>query len=231
MSESQCWDLRAQGKEAEIDIFGIVGDPGIMGESNTAADFMRAVRGIGKSVNRLIINIHSPGGSVFDGLAMYRTLRDWQGEKIARVQSLAASIATVFPLAADTVEVGPETNWMIHNPEILAMGGEKDIESALAQLRNGKKHILDIYARRTGGDREHLSELMDAETWFVGDEIKAAGFADIVKKDQPKRRLAAQLTPEMVARWRHAPAALLKPKPSTLNPDLAARLAKLKETA
>jgi len=229
MKSEQCWDVRAQGKEAEVDIFGVVGDPGFMGESNTAADFIRAVRGLGKSINRLNINIHSEGGSVFDGLAMYRTLRDWQGEKVAKVPSLAASIATVIPLAADSVEVGPETSWMIHNPSIMAWGGEKDLENALVQLRNAKKNILDIYARRTGGDREHLSEMMDAETWYLGDEIKAAGFADTVKKDQAKKRMAAQLSPELVAQWRHAPKSLLKPKPSNLNPELAERLKKLKE--
>jgi ATP-dependent Clp protease protease subunit len=191
MNANCFWDIRVQGKEAEVDIFGVIGDLSFFEESTTATDFIRQLRGIGRSVTKLNVNLHSEGGSVWDGLAIYRALRDHHAEKVVHVSSLAASIATVIALAGDRIEVAPEATWMIHNPMAVAVGEAKDMQDAIARLNGAKENILNIYERRTGGKREELSDMMDAETWMYGEEIKAAGFADVVKADQPKMRLAA----------------------------------------
>lgn len=227
MNESSFWDIRAAGKEAEIDIFGVIGDIGFMEESANAADFTKALKGLGKGVSRLNINIYSEGGSVWDGLAMYRAIREFPGEKVAHVSTLAASIATVVALAADRVEVAPEASWMIHDP--MQMGfftAESDFDHAKARWVAGKNNILNVYERRTGQKRSHLSDLMSAETWYYGDEIKAAGFADVVKKDQPKMRMAAGPL-RLFNHWRHAPDVVVKRKPQPLKPEVEARARKL----
>lgn len=222
------WDIRCQGREASVDIFGVIGDLSLFGEESVAAtDFIRELRGLGKNVTSLAVNLYSEGGSVFDGMAIYRALRDFPAEKTVHVTSLAASIASVIMLAGDKVEVAPEATVMIHNPMTIAMGGEKEMLDAAAVLKKAKDQILNVYERRTGADREHLSELMDQETWMVGDEIKAAGFADVVKKDQPKMRVAAGPL-KLAQHWRNAPDSLVRPKPKPLKPELAARLEKLK---
>lgn len=227
MSE-KFWDITAQGREASVDLFGVIGDLGMWEESNTAADFIRELRGIGKNVNRLNINIHSEGGSVWDGLAMYNALREFQAEKVVHVGALAASIASVIMLAGDKIEVAPEATVMIHNPMGIAVGGEKDMQDAITRLKSAKDRILNVYERRTGANREQLSSLMDAETWFTGgDEIKAAGFADNVKKDQPKMRVAAGPL-KLFSHWKNAPDSLLSKKPAPLAPEVAARLEKVK---
>lgn len=221
------WNITAQGREANIDLFGVIGDLGMWEESNTAGDFIRELRGLGKNISTLNVNIHSEGGSVWDGLAIYRALVDFQGEKVVHVSALAASIASVIMLAGDRIEVAPEAIVMIHNPMAIAMGGEKDMLDAVARLKSAKDRILNIYERRTGSDRDQLSDLMDAETWFSGgDEIKAAGFADTIKKDQPKMRVAAGPL-KLAAHWRHAPDCVVKRKPQPLSPELAARAQKL----
>ena len=228
MSTETFWDIRAQGREAEIDIFGLIGDIGFFEESIAASEFIRELRGLGRNVSRLNINIHSEGGSVFDGLAMYRAIRDFPAEdKVVHVPSLAASIATVIGVGGTSLEVAPEATWMIHNPLAVAIGEERDMLDAAARLKTAKEQILNIYERRTGTDRDILSDLMDAETWMVGEEIKDAGFADVVKEDQPKMRVAAGPL-RLAKHWRRPPECVLKPKPAPLPDDVAARVEKLK---
>lgn len=225
--EGKFWDIRAQGKEASIDIFGVIGDYGMWEESVSATNFIRELRSLGR-VSRLNINLHSEGGSVFDGLAIYRALRDFQAEKVVHVSSLAASIATVVMLAGDRIEVAPEASGMIHNPWGMAIGGEAEMQAYAAQLKQAKSQILNIYERRTGADRDHLSDLMDRETWFAsGEELKEAGFADVVKEDKTVSRIAAG--PLKLAKfWRHAPESVLKRKPQPLAPEIAARMERLR---
>lgn len=230
-NKTSFWSIRAEGREADIDVFGVIGDISLWEESASASDFIREVRGLGKNIRKLNINIHSEGGSVFDAFAMYQAIRAFPGEKIAKVPAMAFSAASYLMLAADTVEIGSEAVVMIHNPMAVAIGNHLDMLAAADHLKKAKDLILNVYERRTGGDREHLSELMDAETWFMGgDEAKAAGFADSVMKDPPKKRMAA-ISEDISRFWRNAPKNLGKPKSPTLKPEIAARLAKLREGA
>lgn len=223
----QFWNITAQGREAEVDIFGVIGDFGGMEESKAASEFIRELRGIGR-VNRLNINIHSPGGSVWDGLAMYRAIRDFQAEKVARVSSIAASAASFIMLAADRVEVAPEAEVMIHDPILLAAAWSESTAAAVpVRWKQAKDQILNIYERRTGQSRDHLSELMAAETWFVGEEAKEAGFADTVMKDAAKVRIAAGPIPEHILNhWKNRPT--IKKSPAPLSPEIAARMEKVR---
>lgn len=222
------WNITAAGREAEVDVFGVIGDMGGWEESTAASEFIRELRGLGK-VNRLNINIHSPGGSVWDGLAIYRAIRDFQAEKVARVSSLAASAATFPMLAADRVEVAPEAEVMIHDPALLAFAFSEATANAIpARWKQAKEQILNIYERRTGRDREELSDLMSAETWFIGEEAKEAGFADVVMKDTAKVRIAAGPIPDLIQNhWRNRPRQSDK-KPAPLPPALAARMEKVR---
>lgn len=219
------WNITSQGKEASVDLFGVIGDLGFLGESVTAANFVRELRSLGK-VNRLNINIHSEGGSVWDGLMIYRALRDFPAHKVAHVSALSASISSVIMLGADSIEIAPEGEVMIHNPIGGGIGQEKDFAELITRLKAAKNSILDIYERRTGQKRSKLSDLMDAETWMTGEEAKAAGFADVVKVDQPKMRVAAgPLTLSHL--WRNAPERVVHRKPAPLSPEIAARMNKL----
>ena len=223
------FNITAKGRDAEIDIFGPIGDYGAFEESVAASTFIKELRALGK-VSRLNLNIHSPGGSVWDALAMYRAVRDFPAEKVAHVSSLSASAASFLMLAADRVEVAPEAHVMIHDPIMVAMvSSAAEAASIPVRWHQAKNAILDIYERRTGADRDHLSDLMAAETWMVGEEIKEAGFADEVKADTPKMRIAAGPLPtEILNKFRHVPSALTNRKPAPLNPEVAARLEKLR---
>lgn len=237
----------ANGKQATIDVVGEIGRFGAMEESTAAADFMRSLRSLGR-VDRLDVMIHSPGGSVWDGLAIYRALREFKATaKVAHVPSICASIATVVALGCDRVEVAPEATWMIHAPVLDGtFNSEQDFDRGKQLFVNARDTILDIYERRTGTDRKKLAEMLDATTWLYGRDIVSAGFADAVKEDKPKLRLAAIAPPKY---WAVLPKNMTRPKStlrhdlaerirkitgatskSKLRPDIAKRLAKLKET-
>lgn len=220
------WAIHASGKEADIDVFGVIGDPGLWDEGVQASNFIRELRALGK-VARLNVHIHSEGGSVWDANAMYTALREHAAEKVVHVPAMAFSAASYLMLAGDRTEVGPEAMVMIHNPWGLAVGEAKDMQLAADRLDKAKSTILNIYQRRTGQDRDHLSQMMDEETWFVGgDEIKAAGFADAIKEDQAKVRVAAGPL-RLVSHWKKTPDQVLKRKPQPLPPEIEARAKKL----
>lgn len=229
MKTEKCYDIRVQKSEADIDIFGVIGDVGIFEEGPTAASFISELRSLGR-LSRLNINIHSVGGSFWDGMAMYRAIRDLQmapkGVKVAHVPALAASAATLPMLAADRIEVAPEAGIMIHRPLVGIFGNEEDFEEAIARLKSAKQQLLQVYQRRTGDKIENLTELLNAETWFIGEEAVAAGFADVVKEDVPKARIAALAT-DLLAKYKNTPAKLLNRGPAPVAPEVAARLKKL----
>lgn len=223
------WNITAQAKEANIDIMGVIGNPDdIETESVNASNFVRDLRGLGRSVNRLNVTLHSIGGSIRDGMLIYSSLRDFPGVKVINIPAMAGSIATAIALSGDRINVGPESFWVVHNPRARADGEQKDMLHAADVLGKAKSSILDLYERKTGQDRDTLSDMMDAETWLQGEEIVKAGFADAVMADKPKLRLAAQLSPNMLARLRNTPAEILKPKPAPVSPEIAARLEKLR---
>lgn len=127
--------------------------------------------------------ISSPGGSVYEGLAVYNAIRDYRrngGNVTARVVGLAASMSTYIPLAADSVAVEDNAVWMIHNPFMIAMGDYRDMQKTADLLDGIANVIVSGYERKTGKSKSELRAMMDAETYLYGEEISDAGFADSV---------------------------------------------------
>jgi ATP-dependent protease ClpP protease subunit len=127
--------------------------------------------------------IHSPGGSVFEGVAIYNAIRDYRragGTIAARVVGLAASIATYMPMAADSVAVEDNAVWMIHNPWSFAIGDQRDLRKEADILEGISNLLAAAYERKTGKDKPALRAMMDDETWLFGDDIVREGFADSI---------------------------------------------------
>ena len=155
---------------------------GVIGWDVMAADFRAALNEA--NGDDIDLTISSPGGSVYEGLAIYNAIRDYRraGGKIkARVIGLAASMATYIPLAADTVTIEDNAVWMIHNPWSIAMGDQNDFRKEAEILDGIAGLLIKAYTTKTGKSREELSAMMDAETWLYGEEIKEAGFADSIE--------------------------------------------------
>lgn len=156
-----------------IDIQGIIG-----WETDIAA-----LRTQFAAAGDVTVRLHSPGGEVFDGIAIHNLMRDHRraGHKVtAVVTGLAASMATYIAMAADDLQVEDNAVWMVHNPWTLALGDHREMQQA-AETLNGLTGVLAAaYAAKTKQSVKAVRQQMDAETWLYGADIVAAGYADSV---------------------------------------------------
>ena len=143
----------------------------------TAKRISAALRLIGKE-NDVVVNINSPGGDVFEGLAIYNLLREHKGKVTVRVLGLAASAASFIAMAADEIQIARAGFFMIHNAWTVAWGNRHDLAEVESLLGQIDETIADIYHIRTGLDVSEISKQMDAETWINGKNAVEQGFAD-----------------------------------------------------
>ena len=125
----------------------------------------------------LEVRINSDGGNVFEGIAIYNALRRYENTVTIYIDGIAASIASVIACASKYVYIGRGASFMVHEPSTGAWGSKADLQKAINALDACKESILDIYVEKTGLDRNELSDLMLAETWFTSTEAISKGFA------------------------------------------------------
>ena len=153
------------------------------GEGVTAKRVAGALRALGKGP--VTVNVNSPGGDLFEGLAIYSLLREHEGEVTVRVLGLAASAASVVAMAGDTVQIARAGFLMVHNAWLLLAGNRHDFRDTADTMEPFDGAMADIYAARTGGDVKAMAKLMDAETWIGGSSAVDQGFADeLLPSDQ-----------------------------------------------
>lgn len=179
----------AKDKPAEILIYDTIGKDldWWSGEETGvgAEDFVKDVQALGED-REIIVGINSPGGNVWDGLAIYNFLSARKGKTRTRNDGIAASISSVILLAGkDGVEMPETAQFMIHDPETIAAGKIEDLQRGIRALEAGKKAILAAYVKKTKRTEAELSAWMTTETWFTGKEAKAAGFVDAVTNQTP----------------------------------------------
>ena len=158
--------------EAEVMLYDEIG--GWYGA--TADQFINDLRGI--TAPSLRVRVNSPGGSVFEGIAIANALRSHPGNITIQVDGIAASIASVIAMAGDRIEMAPNTMLMIHDASGLCMGDASDMEEMAELLDLISDNIADAYTARAGGTREQWREEMRAETWYLPEDAVKAGLAD-----------------------------------------------------
>jgi ATP-dependent Clp endopeptidase proteolytic subunit ClpP len=170
---------------ADTDVF-IYSEIGFFGIS--ADQFIRDLAAI--NTQKINLHINSPGGSVFDGIAIYNSLIQHPASITAYVDGWAASIASVIMCAADEIQIGEAAQVMIHQPWSLVMGPAADMRAEADVLDKIEQAIIGVYAARTGGDVAEIAAQMAAETWFLGQEAVDAGFADeCMPNKKPKKKM------------------------------------------
>lgn len=126
----------------------------------------------------LRVRVNSPGGSVFEGLAIANALRSHPANVTVQVDGLAASIASVIALAGDRLVMMPNSMLMIHDASGLCIGDSTDMQQMGAVLDKISDNIAGAYAAKAGGDTAAWRDVMRAETWYLPDEAVEAGLAD-----------------------------------------------------
>jgi ATP-dependent protease ClpP protease subunit len=172
------YSIRARGNAAaEIFIYEDVGASFFGGV--TAKDFAADLKKLG-SVETINLHINSPGGDVFDGVAIYRQLADHKAKIVVHIDGVAASIASVIAMAGDEIHISESGFVMIHNASAVAIGDAGEMRRLADLLDTVSGTIADVYAARTGKNRDEIRTLMDAETWMTGKEALEMGFATSV---------------------------------------------------
>jgi len=133
---------------------------------------------LAKCTGDLTVYINSPGGDCFAAAEIYTALMEYDGKITVKIESLAASAASVVAMAADVVEMSPTAMMMIHNPTVYLYGEVCDLEQGIEFLSEVKESIVNAYQLKTKLSRGKISKLMDAETWMSAKKAQDLGFAD-----------------------------------------------------
>lgn len=162
----------AAAPAAEIDIFDEIGLWGV-----TVKDFATALKAI--PVDRdITVRINSPGGSVFDGFAIFNLLRARKDKVACHVIGLAASMASIIMLAGKSTTAAANATIMIHKPSGAAWGESDDMREMADLLDKLEGTLVNTYAAKTGKKEKEIEAAMAATTWFTADEAHAWGLVD-----------------------------------------------------
>ena len=158
-----------------ISVFDVIGQD-YWGEGITAKRIAGALRAMNGA--DVTVNINSPGGDMFEGLAIYNLLREYEGHVTVKVLGIAASAASIIAMAGDDIQIGRGAFLMIHNCWLYAMGNRHDFAELAQSLEPFDTAMADIYAARSGLDIAAVQKLMDAESYSGGSDAVAKGLAD-----------------------------------------------------
>ena len=122
--------------------------------------------------------LDSPGGDVMAATQIYNMLKNYKGKVTVKIDSLAASAASVVAMAGDEVLISPMGLFMLHNPLTVAAGNVDDMQKAIDMLDEVKESIINAYELKTGLSRAKISHLMDCETWLSAKKAVELHFAD-----------------------------------------------------
>jgi len=176
---------------AELFIYDVVGGD-LFGDGVTPEGVANALKEM-KSVKNLTVRINSPGGDVFDGVAI-RNLLLQSGKRLAvEIDGLAASIASVIAMAGDEVRMAEGGRIMIHDAWTVAIGDAEEMRRQAEILDGVSEDIAGIYAEKTKSESSEMRELMRAETWMGADEALERGFITAVSEPM---RVAACIDPK-----------------------------------
>lgn len=168
-------DVRsAVSADASISIYDTIGWSW-EGDGVTAKRVSAALRAIGE--RDVIVNINSPGGDFFEGVAIYNLLRAHPHKVTVQVMGLAASAASVIAMAGDEILMGDGAFLMIHNAWAIAIGNRHDMAASAEQLAPFDAAMAEVYAARSGMTSAQTAALMDKETWINASQAVDDGFA------------------------------------------------------
>lgn len=170
-------NAQIEGRALRLNLYGPIGQNPLMGGGGiTAAMVAEEVIDAGE-VDQLDVYINSPGGDVFEGIAIYNELKQFQGQVNVYVMGVAASIASIIAMAGDNRIMYDGAEFMIHQASGVTFGTADQHAKQAKTLRRLDKKLADIYAATTGNDAGIIAEMMTEETWFDADDAMKDGFA------------------------------------------------------
>jgi ATP-dependent Clp protease, protease subunit len=209
------YNFKAARRDAEVLIYGEIGDELFGGVSAKA--FATDLKKAGK-LDNITVRLNSPGGSIFDGVAIYNTLRNHPAKVGVHIDGLAASAASVVAMAGDTIEMADNALLMIHEPWYLAAGSASELRAIAVSLDKISEGMADTYAKRAGKSIDEARAWMEAETWFTAEDARAAGLVDKLVEPLKAAAAASWDATAWRKRFRHPPDAMLAEAPPAGTP-------------
>lgn len=211
------WEFKNQTTdEADLYLYLEIASWGGGYYAHSAKSFKGELDALGE-LKTLNVYINSPGGDVFEGVAIYNMLKRHKAHVNIHVDGLAASIASVITMAGDTIIMPSNAMMMIHNAWMYTAGNSKDLREAADMLEKVDTSIRQSYLTKAGdklaeGD---LITLMEAETWLTAQEAFDYGLCDVVGES---KQIAALSNSDLLAKYRNVPAAVA-PKEEPAQPE------------
>lgn len=204
--QTKFWEIKLSAedsKTADIFIYGDIVSSQWYEEDTTALSFKNDLDAAG-DVSVINLYINSPGGNVFEGVAIYNMLKRHKAKVNVHVDALAASIASVIAMAGDTVSMPKNSMLMIHNPWSFAVGNAAELRKIADDLDRIGQSVKQTYLQKAGSKLtdKKLQEMLDAETWLSADEAYAYGLCDVVLEES---QAAASISDEWLNRYKNVP--------------------------
>lgn len=205
------WDLAvSEGEhEASLYLYNVIDSYAYEGYSDSAQSILKDLQGLGDDISKLNVYINSPGGSVFEGMAIYNILdrKKRCGMNInVVIDGMAASIASVIAMAGTTITMSENSFFMIHPASSMCWGNAKDMEEEAAVLRKIDTQIKTAYLNRCkkkGLAMEDFDNYFEnGDNWFTSYEAYDLGLCDEVT--QPVE-IAAQYNKEALNMYSNVP--------------------------
>lgn len=184
------FDVKAAGDDCTtLVIYDEIGEWGI-----SARMMRQALAGI--TTPRIRLEINSPGGDVFDGIAMFNDLVQHDARIEVVVTGVAASAASVIAMAGDDIAIHGNAFLMIHNAWAMTVGDQNDHAAMVQVLAGIDTALARTYARRADDDVDAITAMMNAETWMDAEQAVDRGFADriVEGESEPAARAAFDLS-------------------------------------
>lgn len=197
---------QAETSHAEIHIYSEIGDSWFA-DTVDAKSFVEQIQGL--DVQSIDVRINSPGGSVFDGNAIYNALKRHPAHVTTHIDGLAASIASIVALAGDRVVMAKNSVMMVHNAWTVAIGDADEMRAKAKVLDTLNNTLLGVYHAKTGKSEDEIRGVMSAETWFDSAAALEFGLADEITQDEVAIAALAQFDAKALERFRHPPKQLL----------------------
>lgn len=181
-----CFKVLNVAETPKLFVFGMIG-----GYDNDASEFVQAVHGI--DAKTIDLHLNSPGGFVYDGVAMYEALKAHPATVNVHIDGLAASAASFLAQAGDSIEIAKAGRMMIHDAQGIGIGGPADMREYADLLDSVSDDISSLYAARAGGKPAAWRTAMSKTTWYSATEAVDAGLADRVAGADNKTSGASNL--------------------------------------
>ncbi len=177
---------KASADESTVYIYDEIGWFGI-GPEQFNRDF-QAIK-----ASTIHIRYNTPGGSVFDGTAIYNVIKQSKAHTISHIDGLAASIGSVMALASNEVRMAGNAFYMIHDPFSIAIGTAQDMRDEADLLDKVAGMIAKVYMDKTGKKEQEIKDMMASETWMTAQEALDNGFIDAIEESDEKSNKSSAL--------------------------------------